>query len=109
MQVTRLFQNLISNAVKFRGDLRPRIAITCQARSTDWLFSVTDNGIGIDPKYAERIFLIFQRLHTLQKYPGTGIGLSICKKIVEQHGGEIWVESQVGTGARFHFSLPRMV
>jgi signal transduction histidine kinase len=107
LQLTRLFQNLISNAVKFRGAAPARVQVDCLASGEQWVFRVIDNGIGIDPRYSEKIFVIFQRLHNRGDYPGTGIGLSICKKIVEQHGGQIWVESAVGAGARFCFSLPR--
>ena len=105
-QLTQVFQNLIGNAVKFRGKEPPHVHIEAKALDREWLFSVRDNGIGIDPQYSDRIFLIFQRLHTLDTYPGTGIGLAICKKIVERHGGRIWVESQVGEGATFMFTVP---
>lgn len=105
-QLTHVFQNLIANAIKFRSAQTPEIQVGAQRQDSSWLFWVRDNGIGIDPQYSERIFLIFQRLHTRTKYPGTGIGLAICKRIVERHGGSIWVESQPGQGATFYFTLP---
>jgi signal transduction histidine kinase len=128
--LTQLFQNLISNALKFRSpDLPPRIHITASdvctapgvanpssirdpelltAIAHQCLFCISDNGIGIEPKHFERIFVLFQRLHTREQYPGTGIGLAVCKKIVERHGGAMWVESVPGKGSTFCFTLPKV-
>jgi PAS domain S-box-containing protein len=106
-QLTQLFQNLIANAIKFRGQQAPRIAVWAEPEDGFWRFAVQDNGIGIAPEYFERIFVMFQRLHSRSKYPGTGIGLAICKKIVERHGGRIWVESGPQQGTTFLFTLPQ--
>jgi PAS domain S-box-containing protein len=105
-ELTQLFQNIIANAIKFRGPQPPEVRVSAQQREHEWVFRVHDNGIGIDPKDFQRIFIIFQRLHGPEEYPGTGIGLALCKKIVERHGGRIWVESTPGSGTTFHFTLP---
>jgi light-regulated signal transduction histidine kinase (bacteriophytochrome) len=105
-QIAQLFQNLISNGIKFCTDRRPEIRIQSSYRDGEWLFSVSDNGIGIDPCCSERIFLIFQRLHTRKEFPGSGIGLAVCKRIVERHRGRIWVEPEPGNGATFYFTIP---
>jgi light-regulated signal transduction histidine kinase (bacteriophytochrome) len=106
VQLEQVFQNLIGNALKFRGADPPRVHIGLSRADGFWNFSVHDNGIGIDPQYFERIFIIFQRLHTRARYEGTGIGLAVSKRIIERHGGRIWVESQPGSGSTFTFSIP---
>jgi signal transduction histidine kinase len=106
--MTMVFQNLLSNALKFKGERPPRIAVTAERDGAFWSFSVTDNGIGIEPQYADRVFLIFQRLHERAAYPGTGIGLAMCRKIIEYFGGRIWLDAGVGDGARFCFTVPAL-
>ncbi|HEY9874052.1 MAG TPA: ATP-binding protein, partial [Candidatus Obscuribacterales bacterium] len=105
-QLMQLFQNLIGNAIKFRANQPPSIHVGASRLEDAWLFSVRDNGIGIDPQFSDRIFVIFQRLHTRDEYLGTGMGLAICKKIVECHRGRIWIESELGQGATFYFTIP---
>jgi light-regulated signal transduction histidine kinase (bacteriophytochrome) len=105
-QLRQLFQNLIGNGIKFRGEAPPRVEVAAEREGSAWRFSVEDNGIGIDPRYAERIFSVFKRLHTRDKYPGSGVGLSICKRIVERHQGRIWVEQGELGGSRFCFTIP---
>jgi two-component system, sensor histidine kinase and response regulator len=108
-QLVQLFQNLISNALKFpRPHVTLEIEISAESNAGTWLFRVQDNGIGIEPQDCDRIFELFQRLHPDREYPGTGIGLATCKKIVERHGGQIWVKSRVGLGSQFYFTLPEL-
>jgi len=106
VQLTQVFQNLIGNAIKFHGKDPPRIQIGAKRENEEWVFHIKDNGIGIDPKNFSRIFVLFQRLHTRREYPGTGMGLAICKKIIERHGGRIWAASKLGEGTTFFFTIP---
>lgn len=106
LQMIQLFQNLIGNAIKFRSQEAPQIHVSARQEGNEWIFSVRDNGIGIDPQFHDRIFVLFQRLNARDEYPGTGIGLTVSKKIVERHGGRIWLESEPGRGTTFYFSLP---
>lgn len=106
-KLAQVMQNLVGNAIKFRKrDVRPEVSVTATKRESDWCFAVADNGIGFDPKYCDRIFQVFQRLHGIGKYPGNGIGLAICRRIIEHHGGRLWAESQPGVGSTFFFTLP---
>jgi light-regulated signal transduction histidine kinase (bacteriophytochrome) len=107
-QLAQLLQNLLANAIKFRGTAPPSIRLYAETDGDAWRFTISDNGIGIESDYFVRIFAMFQRLHSRSAYPGTGIGLAICKKIVERHGGRIWVDSTPGAGSSFHFTLPRL-
>jgi light-regulated signal transduction histidine kinase (bacteriophytochrome) len=101
-----LFQNLLGNALKYRRDEPPRIHVSALRKGAEWIFTVRDNGIGIDPQHRQQIFGVFKRLHSREKYSGTGIGLAICQKIVERYGGRIWVESEPGKGSEFKFAIP---
>jgi light-regulated signal transduction histidine kinase (bacteriophytochrome) len=105
-QLSQVLQNLVGNAIKFHGDAPPEIRISATQENSEWVFAVQDNGIGIDPAQFGHIFKLFQRLHSRDEYPGTGIGLAVCKRIVERHGGRIWVESIPGNGSTFYFTLP---
>jgi light-regulated signal transduction histidine kinase (bacteriophytochrome) len=106
-QLIRVFQNFIANAIKFTKNVVPNIHIGVKEQFDSWLFSVMDNGIGIDKQFEEKIFTIFQRLHTRDEYPGTGIGLAICKRIIERHGGKIWFEPAPEQGTIFYFSISK--
>ncbi len=106
VQLSQVFQNLIGNAIKFRGDKPPEIHVSAELKNDEWIFAVSDSGIGISPKNFEKIFGIFKRVHSKTEYPGCGIGLALCKKIVERHGGRIWVESDTGEGSVFYFTIP---
>ncbi len=105
-RLVQMFENLVANAIKFHGTEPPRVEISASRNGAEWLFTVADNGIGIEPQYADRIFVIFQRLHGRGEYPGTGIGLALCKKIAESHGGRIWFDSRPGEGATFYWTMP---
>ena len=109
-QLSQVFQNLVRNAIKFRGDEPPRISVTAERvlrqAQDEWVFSVQDNGIGIASEHKDKIFQVFERLQSHEEYPGSGVGLAVCKKIVERHGGRIWVESELGKGSTFHFTIP---
>jgi light-regulated signal transduction histidine kinase (bacteriophytochrome) len=105
-QLVQLMQNLIGNGLKYHGDKAPNVHVSAKRDGNEWTFSVQDNGIGIDPKYYDRIFEIFKRLHDQTEYPGTGIGLAVCRRVVARHGGRIWLESEAGHGSVFHFTLP---
>lgn len=107
-QLTSLFQNLIGNALKYRGEDPPEITLSVKRVDREWRITVSDNGIGIDPKHHDRVFDLFKRLHERGRYGGTGLGLAICRRIAEGHGGSIWVDSELGKGARFHMTLPAL-
>lgn len=106
-QLEQLFQNLLSNAIKYRDEDPPRILISAEEQGDCWKFSVDDNGIGIEPEHADQIFEVFNRLHNDDRYQGTGVGLSLCQKIVARHGGRIWVDSELDEGSTFYFTLPK--
>jgi hypothetical protein len=105
-QLVQLLQNLIGNAIKYRDDRTPRVHVEADVQDDDWRFHVQDNGIGIDPEQHQRVFIMFERLHSPDRYPGTGIGLAICKKIVDRHGGRLWIEESGSEGTRFSFTIP---
>ncbi|MCU7493333.1 MAG: GHKL domain-containing protein [Ignavibacteria bacterium] len=109
VQMRQLLQNLIENAIKFKNERKSIIKVSALNRVNEWLFSVSDNGIGIDPQFSDRIFLVFQRLNEREKYEGSGLGLAICKKIIERHNGRIWVESEEGNGSTFYFTIPMYI
>jgi len=102
----QLIQNLIGNGLTYHGDKAPHIHISSERSGREWIFSVHDNGIGIDPKHYEQSFELFRRLHDQTEYPGTGIGLAVCRRVVERHGGTIWVKSEAGNGSTFYFTIP---
>jgi light-regulated signal transduction histidine kinase (bacteriophytochrome) len=106
VQMVQIFQNMVANAIKFHDKEAPRVHVSAELKENEWLFSVKDNGMGIEPQYFDRIFIIFQRLNG-QEYSGTGLGLSIVKKIIERHGGRVWVESEYGKGSTFYFTIPK--
>ncbi len=106
LQITQVFQNMISNGIKFNQSASPNVTIQAEGSPGEWVFEVKDNGIGIQPEAQDRLFTIFQRLHTHKEYPGTGVGLTICKRIIHRHGGRIWFESTPGEGTSFFFSIP---
>jgi two-component system, chemotaxis family, sensor kinase Cph1 len=106
--MTQLLTNLVSNAIKFHDGERPKIEVSASSRNNEFVFAIKDNGIGIDPQYHDNLFKMFQRLHSADEYPGTGIGLAISKKIVERHGGRIWIKSEIGRGATFYFTISKM-
>ena len=105
-QLVQLLHNLVGNGIKYRGARTPKISVSADRVDINWVFVVRDNGIGVDSRHYERIFEVFQRLHDQSEYPGTGIGLAICRRVVNAHGGKIWLESQVGLGSNFYFSIP---
>jgi signal transduction histidine kinase len=109
VHVHQILQNLLTNALKYRSELAPQIVVSAISAGLWWRFAIADNGIGIAPSYHEQIFGLFRRLHVQAEYPGTGVGLALCRKIVSRYGGEIWVESQEGSGATFFFTLPASV
>ncbi len=106
IQITQVFQNLVANAIKYQGENKPAIEISAEKKDNMWLFAVKDNGIGIEQWFSERIFIVFQKLHDHRKYPGSGIVLALCKRVIEKLGGKIWFESEVGKGTTFFFTLP---